>query len=392
MKLTSSRRSRTRHLPGVIGTARLSRRTDKLVKRIRPGDVAILDHVDIDGGAATALVEAGVKVVVNIAPSISGRYPNLGPQMLLDAGVSLVDEVGPEVFTRIREGETVRVDGDSIYKGETLIAAGTLQTRETVADALEASKEGMASQLAAFSANAMEHLDRERSLLLDGSGVPKPRTSLEGRQTLIVLRAFDYASDLATLKTYIRENSPVLIGVEAGADALLEAGYRPDLIVTDFDIISDKALRCGAEVVAHAPVGGRVKGSERIERMGMTPHIFETNGTAEDAAMLLAHFNSAALIVMVGSYASLLEFLDKGRSGMASSFLTRAAVGSSVVDAKAVAPLYQHRLRGWWALLLVVIALALVAAAIATTPVGQDWWNQVQEWSDDVVGWVREVG
>lgn len=390
MKFTPSRRARARQLPGVSGVARLDRRTSTLARRARPGDIAVIDHIDIDRGAATALVEAGVRVVVNAAPSISGRYPNLGPQVLLDAGVSLVDDVGSDVFTAIREGEVIRVDGDSVYKADTLVTTGAQQTTESVAEALELSKEGMASQLAAFSANAIEHLNRERALLLDGEGVPSTVVSFENRQALVVLRAFDYRSDLKSLKTYIRENSPVLIGVEEGADALLEAGHRPDIIVTDFGDISDAALHCGAEVVAHATAGGRFRGSERVEQRGFTPQVFETNGTVEDAAILLAHSNGATLIVMVGSYASLVEFLDKGRSGMASSFLTRVAVSSSLVDAKAVARLYQHRIRGWLVLLLVLLALGLVGAAIAATPVGQEWWDQLRAWGDDAEVFVRE--
>ncbi|MBA2574175.1 MAG: putative cytokinetic ring protein SteA [Actinomycetota bacterium] len=390
MKFPVSRRARARRLPGVTGTARVDRRTSTLVGRARPGDIAVIDHIDIDRGAARALVEAGVKVVVNVAPSISGRYPNLGPQVLLDAGISLVDDVGSEVFAAVREGDRVRVEGDSVYKGETLVASGVEQTDDTVAVALESSKAGMASQLTAFSANVIEHLSRERALLLDGEGVPATSLSLKGRQALVVLRAFDYETDLRSLKTYIRENSPVLIGVEGGADALLEAGHRPDIVVTDFGDISDAALRCGAEVVAHATSGGGLRGSERVERLGMTPQIFGTDGTVEDAAILLAHFNRATLIVMAGSYASLVEFFDKGRSGMASSFLTRAAVGSSLVDAKAVAQLYQHRMRGWLVLLVLLFALALVAAAVATTPVGQEWWDQLREWGDEAEVWVRE--
>ncbi len=390
MRLSPFRRARARQPSGVTGTARLDRRTSTLVGRARSGDIAVIDHVDIDRGAATALVESGVKAVVNVAPSISGRYPNLGPQVLLDADVALVDDVGPGVFTAIHEGDRIRVDGASVYRQDTLVGSGTLQTTETVAAALEASKEGMASQLAAFSANAIEHLNRERELLLDGVGVPATSLAIAGRHVLVVLRAFDYSRDVRSLRTYIRENSPVLIGVDGGADALLEAGHTPDIIVTDFGDISDAALRCGAEVVAHATSGGRVRGSDRIERLGMTPQVFETNGTTEDAAILVAHFNKATLIVMAGSHASLLEFLDKGRSGMASSFLTRAAVGSSLVDAKAVAQLYSHRMRTWVVLLLALLAVALVAAAIATTPVGQEWWDQLRVWGYDAEAWVRE--
>ncbi len=389
MKLTL-RKTRPSASAGVSGPARLDRRTRNITKRLRPGDVAIIDHVDIDRQAALALVEAKVAAVVNIAPSISGRYPNLGPELLVDAGVVLLDDVGAAVFQAVNDGDVVRIEGDTILRGDTAIGTGVRQDVESVAAAMEQSKDGMASQLEAFSANAIEHLRRERGLLLEGEGVPALSTPIEGRQVLVVLRAFDYARDLRALKTYIRENDPVLIGVDAGADALIEAGHRPTIIVTDADEISEKALRCGAEVVAHAGAGGRLAGADRLDRLGVPHVVFETSGTAEDAAILLAHVHRANLIVMVGSHASLVEFLDKGRSGMASSFLTRATVGSNLVDAKAVARLYEHRVRSWLVLLVLLVGVVAVGAAIATTPVGQDWWDHIAGWSDDLMSWIKD--
>jgi uncharacterized membrane-anchored protein len=389
MKLSLLRRGRSQGLSGITGPARLDRRTRSIVKRIRPGDIAIIDHVDIDRAAAVALVEAGVAVVVNLAPSVSGRYPNLGPEALLAAGVVLVDNVDPEVFSAVADGDLIRVDEGDIYKGEELIAHGVLQDAESVAASLDISKIAMASRLDAFSANAMEHLRRERGLLLDGEGVPDVTTSFAGRHVLIVRRAFEYASELKSLKTYIRENSPVLIGVDDGADALLGAGYRPDVIVTDLDDASDAALQCGAEVVVHSDSDGRPRQLDRLERLTVSHTTFVTGGTSEDAAILLAHAHRARLIVLVGSHSTLLEFLDIGRSGMASSFLTRAAAGSSLVDARAVAQLYSNRIRGWLVLLLVLLAVALVAAAIATTPVGQGWWDSLRDWLNQADTWVR---
>ena len=390
MKLTSLRKSRTAPSAGISGTVRLDRRTRSVARRLRPGDIAVIDHVDIDRGAAMALVEAQVAGVVNLAPSISGRYPNLGPQALLDAGVVLVDNVGQDAFAAIDDGETVRIDGDTIYRGDTAVACGVRQDQRSVSAALEAAKDGMASQLEAFSANAVQYLRRERDVLLDGHGVPAVETALQNRHVLVVLRAFDYRQELAALKTYIRENTPVLVGVNGGADALLEAGYRPDLIVTEADEISDAALRCGGEVIAHTTHDGRLRGRERLERLGVNAATFAASGTAEDAALLLAHSGGASLIVMVGSHSSLLEFLDRGRSGMASAFLTRAAVGSRLVDAKAVAQIYRNRIRGWWVALVVLLALTAVAAAIATTPVGQQWWDSLQTWVTSVYAWARD--
>jgi uncharacterized membrane-anchored protein len=379
MKLSSMRRSRAAGHSGTTGNARVDRRTRAVVKRLRPGDIAVIDHVDIDRESAAALVEARVAAVVNVAPSVSGRYPNLGPEVLLQAGVPIVDNVDPEVFNLITDGDLIRVDGGDIYSGDQRVASGVAQDADSVAAALVAAKDGIATQLDAFSANTVEHLRAERALLLDGEGVPATTTVFRGRHALVVRRAFDYRRDLASITSYIRENSPVLVGVDAGADALLEAGYRPDLIVTDLEDVSDRALGCGAEVVLHGASGDQAR-RDRLDRLGVSASTFVTSGTSQDAALLLAHAHGARLIVLAGSHASLAEFLDIGRSGMASSFLTRAAVGSTVLDARAVAQLYRHRVSGWLVFLLVVIAIGLVAAAILTTPLGQDWLDQVRTW------------
>jgi uncharacterized membrane-anchored protein len=344
------------------------------------GEIAVIDHVDIDRAAALALVESGAAGVVNVAPSISGRYPSLGAQVLVDAGVALVDHVGPEAFAEISDGDQLRIVDDTVYRGDTVVGCGARQDAASVAAAVDSSKAGLASQLEAFSANAIEHLRRERDLLLDGAGVPAVRTRIAGRQVLVVTRAFDYRADLAALKTYIKETAPVLIAVDDGADVLLAAGYRPDLIVTAVDEVSDAALQSGAEVVRVVAPDGRTRGADRLERLGVQAVDFAARGTTEDAALLLAHAADAELIVLVGSHSTLLEFLDRGRSTMASAFLTRAAVGSRLVDAKAVASIYRNRMRGWWVVLVLLVAVVSVGAAIGTTPVGQQWWSSLQAW------------
>ncbi len=389
MKLTTLRRSRPRSLPGITTTARVDRRTSSLVRRLNPGEIAVVDHVDMDRASAVALTEAGVVAVVNAAPSVSGRYPNLGPQHLVESGVVLVDDAGGQLMTAVQDGAVVRLDGETLYLDDQVVCSGRRQDRRTVAEAMEASRSGIASRLEAMSANAVELLRRESDLLLDGAGVPPLTTPIRHRHVLVVVKAFDYRRDLAALKTYVRENHPVLIGVEAGADALLEAGYHPDVIVCDGADISDIALRCGAEIVVTSGPDGRAGEGERVDRLGVRHTTFHTGCPAEDAAMLLAHAGGAALIVTAGMPAGLEELLDKGRSSMASAFLTRASVGSRVADARAVAQLYTHRIRGWLVLLLVLLAVATVAAAIATTPVGQDWAEQLRSWLVQSYDWAR---
>jgi uncharacterized membrane-anchored protein len=354
--------------PGVHAVARLDRRTKTLTKRLRTGEVAIIDHVDIDRVSAEALVSCGVGAVVNAAPSISGRYPNLGPQILIEAGVALVDDVGPEIFAKIREGETVRVLDELVYVGDDIVAKGIAQNAETIEASMIEAKAGLSVQLEAFAANTMEYLKRERDLLIDGVGVPDIVTKLEGRHALIVVRGYHYREDLATLRPYLREYRPVLIGVDGGSDALIEAGYRPDIIVGDMDSVSDEALACGAELVVHAYRDGRAPGLARVHELGQEAVVFAATGTSEDVAMLLADDKGASLIVAVGTHATLVEFLDKGRAGMASTFLTRLRVGSKLVDAKGVSRLYRSRISTSSLLLLVLATFVTIIAALYVSP------------------------
>ncbi|MFC9976548.1 putative cytokinetic ring protein SteA [Spirillospora sp. NPDC050679] len=355
---------------GVAAVARLDRRTKDLTKRLQPGEVAVIDHVDLDRVSAEALVSCEVGAVVNVAPSISGRYPNLGPQILVEAGIPLVDDVGPEIFAKLDEGDQVRVEDATVYRGEDVVAKGTEQTPETVQAALTEAKAGLAHQLEAFVANTMEYVKRERDLLIDGVGVPEVETKLAGRHALIVVRGYHYREDIATLRPYIREYRPVLIGVDGGADALLEAGYKPDMIVGDMDSVSDAALTSGAEIVVHAYRDGRAPGLARVEELGRQAVVFPATATSEDIAMLLADDKGATLIVAVGTHANMVEFLDKGRAGMASTFLTRLRVGSKLVDAKGVSRLYRSRISSWSLLFLVLGAFIAMTTAVFMSPAG----------------------
>ena len=389
MRIPTLRRTRETELPGITGIARLDRRTKNLTKRLRPGDIALIDHVDLDRVSAEALADRQVAAVVNVAESISGRYPNLGPEILAEAEIPLIDGVGEDILKLVSEGDVIRIDEGVVYRGATSVAAGQIQDRESIATAMEASRAGLSAQLEAFTANTMEYLRRERDLLLDGVGVPDVDTNLDGRQVLIVVRGYDYQEDLQTLRHYIREYRPVLIGVDGGADALLEAGYTPDLIVGDMDSVSDATLRCGAEIVVHAYRDGRAPGLDRLERLGVKSVLFPATGTSEDVAMLLADSKGASLIVAVGSHATLVEFLDKGRSGMASTFLTRLRVGPKLVDAKGVSRLYQNRIRSWQLVMLVVAGLLSLIVAVAATPTGQAWLEVLDARFDDFVYWLQ---
>lgn len=377
-------------LPGTVGVARLDRRTKNLTKRLRPGDVAVIDHVDIDRVSADALVGCKVAAVVNAAPSVSGRYPNLGPEILLAAGIPLLDSVGDTVFRDVRDGDVVRLDGDTLYDDrERVLAVGAQQDAESIGAAMAEARAGLATQLEAFAANTMEYLLKERDLLLDGVGVPEIRTRLEGRHALIVVRGYDYRQDLRALRPYIREYRPILIGVDGGADALVEDGYQPDLIVGDMDSVSDAVLRCGAEVVVHAYADGTAPGLQRVQDLGVEAVVFPAAGTSEDVAMLLADEAGAQLIVAVGTHATLVEFLDKGRQGMASTFLTRLRVGGKLVDAKGVSRLYRTRISAWSLVALVLATLIAMAAAVFISSAGQAYGDLVADAWADFSFWLR---
>jgi uncharacterized membrane-anchored protein len=391
MKMLTLRRHRTPDLPGVVGSARLDRRTKNLTKRLRPGDVAIIDHIDLDRVSAETLIGCQVAAVVNVAPSVSGRYPNLGPELLVRAGVPLVDDVDPEVFVRVGEGDRVRLSGGVLYAGEVPIARGVEQSIASVAQAMEDARAGLAVQLEAFAGNTMEFLRRERELLLDGVGVPHIRTALEGRHVLLVVRGYHYREDLKVLRSYIREYRPVFVGVDGGADALLEEGYRPDVIVGDMDSVSDAALASGAELVVHAYRDGRAPGLARVESLGLEATLFPAAGTSEDVAMLLADSKGASLIVAVGTHATLVEFLDKGRAGMASTFLTRLRVGSKLVDAKGVSRLYRSRISTSSLLLLILATLLTLAIALSVSTTGRIYLTYLGAWWDDLTFALREL-
>jgi uncharacterized membrane-anchored protein len=351
--------------------ARVDVKTKVLVRRLEPGDVAIIDHPDLDRVSADELIGCRVTAVVNAAKSVTGRYPNLGPQLLLEAGIPLVDDVGREVLTRVTDGSIVRLDKDILYNGsDQVIAKGVLLTEASLAAAMDDATAGVTTQIDAFAANTLEFLRRERDMLTNGIEVPKLATSMQDKHVLVVVRGYRYREDLRALRPYIREYRPVLLAVDGGADALIEAGYRPQLIIGDMDSVSDEALASGAELVVHAYPDGRAPGMSRLMGLGLDGVQLPAPGTSEDVALLVADACGASLIAVVGTHWTLEEFLDKGRPGMASTFLTHLRVGGKLVNARGVHQLYQSRISGWALAVLVVAAAVTIVVAIAYSPAG----------------------
>lgn len=366
---------------------RVDASTKALVRRLKPGEIAIIDHLDLDRVSAEALVATQPSAVLNAARSTSGRYPNLGPGIVVAAGIPLIDDLGSQIMT-IPEGSRIRIDGATLYdtKGSA-IAEGIAQTPETVDAAITEAREGLSVQMEAFAANTMDYLRQERDLILDGLGVPEITTKIDGRHVLVVVRGYHYREDLAMLRSYIREYRPVLIGVDGGADAILEAGLKVDIIVGDMDSVSDRALTSGAEIVVHAYQDGHAPGQERVERLGLRHCVFPATGTSEDIALLLADDKGAELIVAVGTHESLIEFLDKGREGMASTFLTRLRIGGKLIDAKGVSRLYRHRISNWTLALFVFSGISALVAAMLATPAGQAFFGITGAKVDNFFAW-----
>ena len=356
----------------VTGLARVDTRTKRLVKRVQPGEIMVIDHPDLDRVAAETIVEAQAGAVVNAGESITGRYPNLGPLLVCAAGIPLLDGVGPEIMAAVGEGQVVTVAGDQVIVDGKVLATGTRQSLQDLEERIETARQSMGEELERFAENTLSYLTKERHLLLDDPDVPDVGFEMKGRHVLIVVRGADYKDDLDTLRRsgYLAEMSPLLVGVDGGADALLEIGHTPDLIIGDMDSVSERALRCGAALVVHGYQDGRAPGARRLEELGLAHVVWPSAGTSEDIAMLLAYEKGAELIVAVGTHSSMVEFFDKGRAGMASTFLVRMKVGPILVDAKGVSRLYQHRVRkGDLAMLVLSAVFTLVVITLISEPV-----------------------
>jgi uncharacterized membrane-anchored protein len=354
----------------VQGPARVDRRTKNLVKRLTGGEIAVIDHEDLDQVAADGLIEGGVVAVVNAAPSITGRYPNLGPQRVVGAGIPLIDEAGADLLDRVADGDVLHVVGGEIWRGDELLATGKVRNAAEIDAAMEAARSAIGSELERFAENTLEYIRKEARISFEPLVLPPLRTQIRGRHALVVVRGHDYRSDLVALRPYIREYRPILIGVDGGADALLEMRLTPDIIIGDFDSVSRAALDSAKDLVHHVHPDGRAPGREQLLEWGVDYQEFVAEGTSEDVAMLLAWEAGASLIVAVGTHATMVEFLDKGRKGMSSTFLTRLRLGPVLVDAKGVSRLYEGRVRRFDVVLLVAAALvAMMVVAIVARPI-----------------------
>jgi uncharacterized membrane-anchored protein len=352
----------------LTGQAKLDRRTKSLVKRLSAHDIAIIDHTDLDRVSAEELAESGVRVVVNVAPSQSGRFPNPGPLALVRSGVRLIDVAGADLFEEVNEGELLTVRGAGLYRNGTCLATGRVLDERELERALADQRGRVTEALEAFAENTMRYLREEGKLLAEGIDFPTLNTRFRERHALVVARGPGYKRDLRIVRPYIRDFKPVLIAVDGGADALLEEGYKPDVIVGDMDSVSDRALRSGAELLVHGYRDGSAPGGERADELGVPYEVVRATGISEDMALLLAYEKGSELIVAVGTHFNLIEFLERNRAGMSSTFITRLKVGEILIDAKGVSRLASRQVGVWPLILLALAGLAAIAVAIVVSP------------------------
>ncbi|MCI4675581.1 putative cytokinetic ring protein SteA [Candidatus Mycolicibacterium alkanivorans] len=393
MKMSALLSRNTNARPGVTGTARVDRDIDRLLRRIGPGDIVVIDILDLDRITADALADARVAGVVNASPSISGRYPNLGPEVLVANNIALIDSVGAEAFKKIKDGAKVRLHNGGVYSGDRRLVHGVERSDEDIADLMHDAKTGLVAHLEAFAGNTIEFIRSESPLLIDGVGIPNIDVDVYRRHVVVVADGEGAEDDLKALKPFIKEYQPVLVGVGAGADILDKCGYWPQLIVGNPEQMSAEVLKCGAPVVLPADADGHAAGLERIQDLGIGAMTFPAAGSAADLALLLVDHHGASLIVTVGHPASIEEFFDRSRQqSNPSTFLTRLKVGKKLVDAKAVATLYRNHISGGAIAMLILAVLFAIIAALWVSradTVVIDWivnyWNRFLIW---IQGWV----
>ncbi|MGI6309042.1 MAG: putative cytokinetic ring protein SteA [Dethiobacteria bacterium] len=344
------------------GILKKDHKTKTLCKRLQPGDIALIDHQDLDELAAQELVEKDIKAVINACNIFTGEYPAQGAKYLLDKGIYTLDNVSDKIFFHIPEGEVIKINGNSIYYQGRKIGQGRVLKSDLLQHKLALAERNLNRQLDLFVQNTLDYVRKEKHLILGNLEMPELRTKFAGKHVLIVIRGKNYKQDLQMIRSYIRDVKPVLIGVDGGGDALCEIGLKPHLIIGDMDSVEDATLRKAGEIVVHAYRDGFAPGRKRISRLGLKAKIIAAPGTSEDLAFLLAYEKKAELIVAVGSHSHMLDFLEKGRKGMASTFLVRLKVGHKLVDAKGLAHLYQGGVR--WQYLSVLLAAALFPIAV----------------------------
>lgn len=362
----------------IKGTVKKDKKTKNLIKRLKPGDIAIIDHKDLDEIAAISLVESKIKCVINLNSSISGKYPNKGPSILNESGVILLESKNKEIYDIVSEGEELELNDNVVMYKDNIIGTFEELDSKKIQELLKIGYSNLEIELDKFIENTLDYAKREKELVLEKGNMPKIKTKMANKHALVVVRGKDYKKDLIAIQNYISEMRPILIGVDGGGDAIIEFGHVPDIVIGDMDSVSDRCLQLSKEIIVHAYKDGRAPGLERVKKLGLEAKIFPSAGTSEDIAFLLAYSNNVDLIVAVGTHSNMIDFLEKGRSGMASTFLVRLKIGSKLVDAKGVNMLYRSSLKIKYVIGLGIAALIPIIVLTLMFPPMQEIIRLIQ--------------
>ncbi|MFS1512238.1 putative cytokinetic ring protein SteA [Chengkuizengella sp. SCS-71B] len=346
------------------GTVQVDKITKHLLMTIKPKQIAVIKHQNIDEIAARDIVRSKVKVVINADETMTGSYPTKGPLILLNAGIPIL-EIAKDFFKLFSNGQMVKIHSSHIYVGKNQIPF-VMFTEDKYKHLIKISYKKLPVNLNSFIDNTLQYAQKEKDFVVQSLEIPKLKTILTNKPVVIVVRGKDYRNDLLAIKDFVEDINPVLIGVDGGADALLEHGYHPHLVIGDMDSISNHALLAGSELIVHAYPNGDAPGLKRIQSLGLEAKKISAAGTSEDIAMLLAYEKKAEMIITLGAHSHMIDFLEKGRKGMASTLLVRMKIGDKLIDAKGVSKLYQRKVkfRSMWPLPLAALFPILIMAYV----------------------------
>jgi len=353
----------------IKGIIKKDKKTKNLVNRLQHRDIAIISHKDLDEIAAISLAEKKVSCIINTEKTISGKYPNRGPSVLMEKNIPIFEVDNNEIFNSLKEGDEIEIIDDTIVFNGEQIGKCNYISNSIIEELMKLGYDNIESELDAFIENTLEYAKKEKNLVTGKIEIPKIDTVINGRHVLVVVRGKDYKADLIAIKNYIDEVKPVLIGVDGGGDALLEFGFIPDIIIGDMDSVSDNCLLKAKDVIVHAYTDGRAPGLERVKSLEIVPRLFISPGTSEDIALLLAYENDADLIVAVGTHTNMIDFLEKGRKGMSSTFLVRLKVGGKLVDARGVNKLYGSTFKTKYLAFILIAAFIPIFILIFINPI-----------------------
>lgn len=380
--------SRNVELPGLHGVLRDCTASGRGLKRLREGDIAVIDAPDITRQLSQRILAAKPAAVINLARFTTGAVPNFGPLMLLDADILLVEGAGVELSQGMRDGKRARILEDgAIAHGEKTIGSGAVVTRAMAEERFGEAQEGLVDHMEAYFGNTIQFIHSEAPLLIDGLGIPDTGVDLHGKKVLIAAPGNNHRNQIKLLRNFIREYEPVIIGVDDAADTLVELGHTPDLIVGNPANIGADTLRSGARVILPAEPDGHAIGLERIQDLGIGAMTFPAaTDSAIDLALLLADYHGAELIVNAGTALDLDAIFADSPQAAPAALLTRTKVGAKLVDAQAIANLYTVRSGGglaWlWALLGVLVAIAAIVLIVGTGGEGSFTDNLIDTWNN----------